>query len=307
MTNKRSQQDDGSGIMILSMTGYGRESVQTDTFSVTVELKSVNHRYSEISVYLPRPFIVYEEKIRRLLAKSIQRGKVDVYISVEGTGLYNKGLEIDWSLLGDYIKGLREAENRFSLSGELSSADLLRIDDAFSVREKRGGTEDLEDLLLQTVRGALDQLIEMRINEGRHLYGDLQQRLELIKVSVNKLKEAAPKVAAAYRSRLQKRIEAFLEGKVGMDEARMMNEVALFSEKADITEELTRLESHVGQFRKYMESGKAAGKKLNFLQQEMNREINTIGAKGNDFDISVQVVEMKSELEKIKEQIQNIE
>lgn len=293
--------------MILSMTGYGRHSKQTGEISVTVELKSVNHRYSEISVYLPRPFIVYEEKVKRLLAKSIQRGKVDVYISVEGAGLYNKGLEVDWHLLGDYVTALREAKHRFSLSGDISQADLLQASGVFSVIEKNDGASDLEEILVNTVSGALNQLIEMRKDEGLHLSHDLQHRLGQIESSVKKLKEHAPKVAEAYRIRLQGRIEEFLEGKAGLDEARMLNEVAVFSEKADITEELTRLESHIGQFRKYLEDGSPVGKKLNFLQQEMNRETNTIGAKSNDFSISVEVVELKSELEKIKEQIQNIE
>jgi uncharacterized protein (TIGR00255 family) len=299
-------QDDGSGIMIVSMTGYGRKSIETDAFSVMAEIRSVNHRFLEISVYLPRSFMVYEDKVKRLLAQYIRRGKVDVYISVEGAGLYNRKLQVDWHLLEQYVETMNEAKSRFSLSEELTTA-LFEAPDVFTVTENEGEVEHVEESLLQAVEGALEQLMEMRENEGRHLYGDFKQRLDHIELAVNRLFEDAPKVTEQYRTRLQKRIEAFLEGTIDIDEARMMNEVAVFSDKSDIAEELTRLKSHIGQFRKYLENEEEIGKKLNFLQQEMNREMNTIGAKGNDFDISVQVVEMKSELEKIKEQIQNIE
>ncbi|HEU5138482.1 MAG TPA: YicC/YloC family endoribonuclease [Bacillales bacterium] len=275
--------------------------------SVAVELRSVNHRFMETSVYIPRPFMIYEDKVKRLLGQYINRGKVDVYISIEGEGLYNRELDVDWNLLRQYIETMEEAINRFSVSKGVGAGDLLDVPDAFVVTEKVGEVQEAEGLLLQTVGGALEQLIEMRKDEGRHLYEDLQQRLDKIEFSVNKLVEHAPKVAEAYRFRLLERMEAFLEDRVPIDEARMMNEVAVFSDKANIDEELTRLKSHVRQFRKYLSDGGPVGKKLNFLQQEMNRETNTIGAKGNDFDISVQVVEMKSELEKIKEQIQNIE
>ncbi|HET7522015.1 MAG TPA: YicC/YloC family endoribonuclease [Bacillales bacterium] len=293
--------------MIISMTGYGRETKETDSISVTVELRSVNHRFSEISVYIPRPFLAYENKVKSLLARHIRRGKVDAYITVEGSGLYGRELVVDWDLLKQYIDILHEAGSRFSLPGQLSIGELLQVPDAFSALEKEGGTEQVENLLLETVNGALAQLMEMRKAEGRHLYDDLQERLERLESVVNTVAENAPKVAEDFRLRLRERVESFLRDQTGIDEARLMNEVAVFSDKANIDEELTRLKSHLGQFRKYLSEEQTVGKKLNFLLQEMNREMNTIGAKGNDFDISVHVVEMKSELEKIKEQIQNIE
>ncbi|HET7579622.1 MAG TPA: YicC/YloC family endoribonuclease [Bacillales bacterium] len=292
--------------MVMSMTGYGRESKEMGSFSVAVEVKSVNHRFSEISVYLPRPFMVYEEKVKRLSGKYIQRGKVDVYISVAGEGLYDRSLNVDWDLLSQYIETLKEARNRFSLSGEVTVEDLLKVPDAFAVTNK-DGAEQLEEVLLDAAGGALEQLLEMRKAEGLHLRDDLQERLDKIESSVNVLTEHSPKVTAYYQERLSERVKTFLDGKTDIDEARILNEVAVFSDKADISEELTRLRSHVLQFRKYLKEEGPIGKKLNFLQQEMNREANTIGAKGNDFDISVHVVELKSELEKIKEQIQNIE
>ncbi|HEU5138583.1 MAG TPA: YicC/YloC family endoribonuclease [Bacillales bacterium] len=293
--------------MIMSMTGYGRQSTETESFSITVELRSVNHRFAEISVYVPRPFMIYEDKVKRLLGQYISRGKVDVYISIEGEGLYNRELDVDWNLLKQYIETMEEAAERFSVSKGITAGELLKVSEAFAVVEKGSETGKVEEVLLQTANGALEQLLDMRRNEGRHLLKDFQQRLDQIEISLGKLREYAPKVAEAYRLRLLERIKGFLEGKVEIDETRLMNEVAVFSDKVNIDEELTRLQSHVRQFRKYLEDGGAIGKKLNFLQQEMNRETNTIGAKANDLDISLQVVEMKSELEKIKEQIQNIE
>jgi uncharacterized protein (TIGR00255 family) len=183
----------------------------------------------------------------------------------------------------------------------------LKIPDVFTVTESNERESGIADKLLETARGALDQLLEMRKTEGRHLHEDLEQRLALIERTIVGLSEYAPKVSESYRKRLLQRMESFLDGSADVDQGKLLNEVAVFSEKANIDEELTRLNSHVRQFRKYLSDEEAVGKKLNFLQQEMNREMNTIGSKANDFEISVQVVEMKSELEKVKEQIQNIE
>lgn len=302
-----SQSNDGRGIMIRSMTGYGRESVETRSFSVTVELRSVNHRFSEMSVYLPRAFMIYEDQVKRLLAGYIRRGKVDAYVSIEGEGVFERGLRVDWNLLNEYKEALNQAEGQLSLSEGLTAGDLLQIPDVFTVIEKEKGAEHVKDALFQAVECAFRQLVDMRESEGHHLKLDLEERLNKIESSVNRMMERAPIVAESYRSRLQERMAAFLDGKAEIDEGRLMNEVAVFSDKANVEEELTRLTSHLSQFRNYLADGEAVGKKLNFLQQEMNREMNTIGAKGNDMVISAEVVEMKSELESVREQIQNIE
>lgn len=293
--------------MIKSMTGYGRESVDRESFSVTVEIRSVNHRFLEMSVYLPRQFMNYEDRVKRLLSDQLRRGKVDAYISIEGDGVYEKGLHVDWHLLKQYIETLNQARNHFSFSDELKTGDLLQLPNVLTVTEKENDTQQVEDALLHAVTGALRQFMDMRESEGRHLQADLENRLGKVESSINKLIEQAPKVAEDYHSRLQERVTAFLDGKFGLDEGRLMNEVAVFTDKANVEEELTRLKSHLIQFRKYLSEQEAVGKKLNFLQQEMNREMNTIGAKANNFDMSVEVVEMKSELESIREQIQNVE
>lgn len=293
--------------MVQSMTGYGRKTHETDSFSVTAELKSVNHRFSEITVYLPHPFHIYEDQVRRLLAQYITRGKVDARISIEGDHLYDRELTVDWDLLQQYVDFLQEAGNRFSLPRQLTTGELLQVTEAFASSEKECKSKQLEEVLLQVVKGALDQLLEMRKTEGNHLNDDLHVRLNHIESALDTIKTHAPKVTERYRERLREHVRAFMEDHVAIDEARLLNEVAVFSDKANIDEELTRLMSHIGQFRKYLSEEGAIGRKLDFLLQEMNREINTIGAKGNDFDISVQVVEVKSELEKLKEQVQNIE
>lgn len=293
--------------MIHSMTGYGRKSEQTEAFSVTVEMKSVNHRFSEISIFLPRPFFMLEEKIKRLAAKSIDRGKVDIYVTVEGSGLSEQTLAVDWDLLSQYILAIRQAKKHHSLPGEVNAGELLQIEDVFSVQDSHLETDKVESVLLKAVRDALDQLIEMRKEEGRHLEEDLVDRLDDLESSLGVLRDRIPMVVEHYRERLRERMEDYLSSHAELDEERLLNEVAVYSDKADVHEEITRLESHISQFRKYLRDGGVIGKKLNFLQQEMNREANTIGAKGNDFKIRMEVVEMKSELEKIKEQIQNIE
>ncbi|HET7629344.1 MAG TPA: YicC/YloC family endoribonuclease [Bacillales bacterium] len=293
--------------MIKSMTGYGRKSVQTDAYSVLVEMKSVNHRFLECSIQLPRPILPCEDRIKKLVTKRLERGKINVYISVEGKELSKRTLNVDWQLLDQYVNELNAASQRYSLAETLAASDLLKIEGVFDVSETDEQSDEVTDKLLEATEGALDQLLEMRRNEGRFLYDDLEQRLALMEETIVQLKAYAPSVAEGYRKRLAERMKAYLQQNAEIDEAKLLNEVAVYSEKANIDEELTRLMSHVKQFHKYLRSEEAVGKKLNFLQQEMNREINTIGAKANDFDISVHVVELKSELEKIREQIQNIE
>lgn len=302
-----SQADDGSGIMISSMTGYGRETVKDESFTVTAEIRSVNHRFMETSVFLPPSYMNVEEKLKRLVTQYIRRGKVDVYLSIEGESGYDKDLRVDWPLVAQYTDVLRQIRDRFSLGDDLKAGDLLQFGDVFTITEKPNPAEDVEEALMRAADGALQQLTQMRENEGARLLTDLQERLGKVESAVNKLIEQAPKVAQGYHSRLQERTTAFLQGRSELDEARLMNEVAVFADKANVEEELTRLKSHLQQFRNYLSAKEAVGKKLNFLQQEMNREMNTIGAKANDFDMSIEVVEAKSELESIKEQIQNIE
>lgn len=293
--------------MVHSMTGYGQETIDITSVSATVEIRTVNHRFLETSVYLPRPFMIYEEKVKQLAAQYIRRGKMDIYVTIAEDNVYERGLHVDWHLLQQYIEALSQARDDFSLSDDLRTTDLLQIPELFRVTDHGSVPSHVETALLDGIAGALRQVLAMRENEGEHLKADLVERLDILESSVHKLMDDAPKVVENYQSRLQEKVTSFLDGEAQLDEERLMNEVAVFSEKANIDEELTRFKSHLRQFRNYLVAEEAIGKKLNFLQQEMNREMNTIGAKANDADMSVEVVEAKNELESIKEQIQNIE
>lgn len=293
--------------MIVSMTGYGRESVTSATHTVTVEIKTVNHRFSEIAVHLPRTFLMFEDQVRQMIKQYVQRGKTDIYISIDGEGLFSSKLEVDWDLLGQYVQAKDEAARRFDLSSKGTASDLLHVPDAFRIVEQDADWKGVKETLIEAVGGAAEKLLDMRKLEGAYLHDDLLLRLKVIQSSVEKLIERAPHVISEYRLRLHKKVEDYIEGQLNVEDERLLTEVAAFADKADIDEELTRLRSHIKQFASILSDGGVVGRKLNFLLQEMNREVNTIGAKGNDFNISFEVVEIKSELEKMKEQIQNVE
>ncbi|RBW67537.1 YicC/YloC family endoribonuclease [Bacillus taeanensis] len=293
--------------MIKSMTGYGRTVLETDSLYITVEMKSVNHRFTEVSLRLPRALLVFEDKIKRYINQYVQRGKVNVFIAVEGESIMKRAVEVDWGLMDQYVAILQQAKQKHHLSSSLTLEQLLQIPELFTVIEKETETEQLEHYLLQAVKEASLQLVKMRQIEGQAIFEDLAAKLTTIQKNQEDLYQYAPSVVESYRSRLQQRVNEFLNGSQVADEARILTEVAVFADKASIDEELTRLKSHVKQFYSILESGGVVGRKLDFLVQEMNREINTIGSKANDAAISQKVVDMKSELEKIREQVQNIE
>jgi uncharacterized protein (TIGR00255 family) len=293
--------------MIVSMTGYGRESVTTEKHTVTVEMKSVNHRFLEISVHLPHSLLMFEDQIRQWVKRYVQRGKTDIFVSFAGEELVSGKLEVDWNLLRQYVQAVNETKEQFALPSNLTADQLLQVNEAFSVSERDVGVEHVKETLFQAVGGAAAKLLDMRRDEGTHLHDDLMLRLTKVDTCLGKLKEQAPNVVSNYRISLQKKVQDYIEGKLDIENERFLTEIAIFADKANIDEELTRLESHVKQFTSILSEGGVVGRKLNFLLQEMNREANTIGSKGNDVHISNQVVEMKSELEKMKEQIQNVE
>ncbi|WP_066175085.1 YicC/YloC family endoribonuclease [Bacillus marinisedimentorum] len=293
--------------MIKSMTGYGRTKKESDQFAVTAEIKSVNHRFNEISVRMPRQMMMFEDKIKRVIGRVTARGKIDVFISLEGEGAVSRDLEVDWTLLDAYYEQIKSIAGRYQLNEEIRLSHLMNLKDAFQVVEREGNSAELEGVLLQAVEEAALKLVDMRLEEGRQLYKDISALLEKISTIVQDLSDYKDTVADKYRTRLIGKIEDFLNGTGEIDETRVIQEVAIFAEKADINEELTRLCSHIEQFSTALHSDDSVGRKLDFLVQEMNREMNTIGSKANDAGISRQVVEMKSALEKIKEQVQNIE
>ncbi|MFD1735759.1 YicC/YloC family endoribonuclease [Bacillus salitolerans] len=292
--------------MLASMTGYGRVQKQYDSFSITVEMKSVNHRFCEVNIRLPRQLMMLEEKIKKTVLRNINRGRVEVFITIEGNTLSNKTFQVDWELLKQYHSVLHNMKQVFELKDEITLNLLLNRAEIVEVIETDTENLELEHAVIETVQQATMQLREMRLNEGKELYKDLKINLGLIEECTEIVSNYAPLVVEQYREKLMKRVAEFTEGSI--DQSRVLTEVALFADKADINEEITRIKSHLSQFHMTIdENQEVIGRKLDFLVQELNREVNTIGSKANDIRIAQQVVNMKTGLEKLKEQVQNIE
>lgn len=291
--------------MVVSMTGFGRSKAESERFSVTVEVKTVNHRFCEFHIRMPRQLLKTEEKIKKKLGEHIKRGRVEVFVTLEGEGAVSRSVHIDWQALDEFVHHISEIKNRYGITGEVELRDLLNREEIIHFEEKETGNEELERLVLAAIEEAGSQLVQMRKLEGAALESDVSHHIGLLKENIGSVKTCAPDVVEQYRDRLNKKMTEFLAGQAVED--RILTEVAFFADKADISEEVTRLESHVSQFSEIMKAKEPLGRKLDFLLQEMNREVNTIGSKANDSRIAKEVVEMKSLLEKIKEQVQNIE
>jgi uncharacterized protein (TIGR00255 family) len=291
--------------MVVSMTGFGRSKITKDSFSVSVEVKTVNHRFTEFNIRMPRQFNKIEDKIKKKLISSIHRGRIEVFVTIEGEGIMDRHVRVDWELLHQYVHLLEKIKQKYALIEGPSLRDLLASEEIIHFEERESGNEDLEKLVLEAVDEATQSVGQMRKIEGNALEKDIRTHLMCIQDIVRELTKIAPTVVEFYKDRLTKRIHEFVGGQI--DEARILTEVAIFSDKADINEELTRLNSHIKQFDHILSLSEPIGRKLDFLLQEMNREVNTIGSKANDSLIAKEVVEMKSILEKMKEQVQNIE
>ncbi|SFA42008.1 TIGR00255 family protein [Parageobacillus thermantarcticus] len=291
--------------MVYSMTGFGRSTKKNEQLSITVEMKSVNHRFCEISVRIPRQWVAFEDKIKKVILQHVKRGKVEVFVNIEGDGLVKRKLHIDWDLMKEYYHSLQRANEQFSLRDQVTLSHLFQLEGVTEIVEEETENEELEQLLLAAVKEAAEQLAFMRKQEGETLLADIQTQLSSIEKSVQVIEKQAPFVIEYYRERLTKRIHEL--SPLPADESRILTEVAIFAEKSDINEELKRIRSHLQQVVATLEKDEPIGRKLDFLVQELNREANTIGAKANDSLIAMQVVEIKSALEKIKEQVQNIE
>lgn len=286
------------------MTGYGQGKRQTDTFSITIEVKTVNHRFTEYFLRIPKQFLKLEDKIKKTLNQYIKRGRIEVYATIEQTGSKQKKIRVDWDLLDEFYRSMTEVKEKYMLSSEPGLKDLLN-DDVFAIVEVDEDDEWLDELIIEATNEAGKELQMMRLAEGKELEKDLFKQLGLLTECLNRLYDLAPNVVKQYEDRLRKRMEEYADGHI--DESRIITEVAIFADKADINEELTRLASHRNQFQLTLSLDDAIGRKLDFMIQEMNREVNTIGSKANDSTIAGEVVEMKGLLEKMKEQVQNIE
>ncbi|QDP40124.1 YicC/YloC family endoribonuclease [Radiobacillus deserti] len=292
--------------MVQSMTGYGRDEQQVHDTRVSVEVRSVNHRFLDISNKMPKSFLVVEDKVKKIVQSYFQRGRIDLFISIEGMGFIERNLQVDWNLLNQYIEKSKELKDKYGLQGDISVDRLTSLEGAFEIVEKEQSQDVLFDVVLRSVSNACEQVKNMREIEGQELIEDMKTRVLFIQETVKKLTERRHVVIEEHRSRIQKRLQEFITEDIA-DDSRIVQEVALLAEKGDITEELTRLSSHCVQFFDTLEQESAIGRKLDFILQEMHREINTIGSKSTDVQISHWIVLLKSEVEKIKEQVQNIE
>ena len=273
---------------------------------ITVEIRAVNHRYYEFSCRLPRSYSFAEEKLKALLQGKISRGKIEVSVLIQNTTAVSEKITANKDVIVEYVLALRAIQEELSLLDDLSLSTVMRIPDAFTVVKEEADEEQMWEDLKTVAEEALANFIAMRETEGERMKADISGRLDTIEGNVGFIEQRSPMIVEAYRKRLYDKMCEVLEGK-GLDENRILLEAGIFSEKTAVDEETVRLRSHIAQFREMLESGEPIGRKLDFLVQEMNRETNTIGSKVQDIEVTKIVVDQKSEIEKIREQIQNIE
>lgn len=287
------------------MTGFGSAAASTADYSVKIEVRSVNHRYGEIVVRTPKGYHAIEDRVRRLAGEFIERGRTEIFVSIEEFHGRQRTVRLDKGLLEGYRHAFQEAGETLGQSGSLTLDMLPAIQDVFLVEEFEADIDSVWPLIEGAAREALKRLVDMRSIEGNRLEEDMLQRLLHVETLLSAIARRSPDVVEDYRKRLTERIAEMLSQDI--DEQRIALEVALFADKSNIDEEITRARSHIEQFRSACCAGGAVGRKLDFLLQELNREINTIGSKAQDGEIARLVVEVKAELEKIREQVQNIQ
>lgn len=292
--------------MVNSMTGFGRASLNIDGRELTIELKSVNHRFLDIAFRMPRSLGFLEDIIRSELSKRFSRGHIDVLCTYKNLRSDSKTVVVDSALIGSYLTAAREAVKEFNVVDDLTLSTLLKLPDVTNISEAEEDRDALTALMISTISIAADELSSMRRKEGERLCSDIIKRLDAIANLQSRIAEYAPLVTENYRNELTKRIESVLNG-IEVDRSRLATEIALFADKANIDEELVRISSHLFAFNELLKSSESIGRKLDFLIQELNREFNTIGSKANDKIIAALVIDGKAEIEKIREQIQNIE
>ena len=288
------------------MTGFGRGEVRNPSLFLDVEIKTINHRYKDFNIRLPRKYMSFEEKIRNVVTEKVSRGRIDVFLNVTHLGAADITLNYNAELAEEYVKVLETISEQFpALKKDMSVNSVARYPDVVSSVEAEEDLEETWKIFEPAVREAVDTLVESRVREGETLKKDFIKRIGIIAEEVGKIGVLTKGTSEKYAEELNENIEKYNIGVIDRD--RIATEIALFAEKINITEELVRLDSHLKNFLKIIEKNEPVGRKLDFLLQEINREANTIASKSNSFEISSSVVEIKSELEKIREQIQNIE
>ena len=296
----------GGNEVIKSMTGYGRMSHRFEEREITVEIRSVNNRYLDCNIKLPRTFTYTEEHIKQMVKQNVSRGKVDVFITVISTAGEEVKISLNRPVLEGYLTAMKTIAEKYGVENDITASKVSRMPDVFVVDKPEIDEEKRAEEIYTTVSEALVQYDQMRTIEGTALKQDLLQRRDVILALIEKVKERSPVTVAEYRARLEAKLQEVLST-TNIDESRILTEAAIFADKVAVDEETVRLTSHLDQMKSMLDAGGAVGRKLDFLLQEMNRETNTIGSKGNDIEQARTVVEIKAELEKIREQVQNIE
>ncbi len=292
--------------MIKSMTGFGRCEVAENNRKFTVEMKSVNHRYLDVNIKMPKKLNFFESAIRTELKNYISRGKVDVFITYEDYTENNANIRYNRDLAAEYLKYLRQMQEDFGLDDDIRVSTLSRYPEVFTMEEADTSEEELWKELQKAIKGAAEGFVQTRIVEGEHLRDDLIDKLDGMLKMVDFISDRSPQIVQEYRQKLEDKVKELL-GDAQVDENRLLTEVTIFADKVCVDEELVRLRSHIETTKKTLQEGGSIGRKLDFIAQEMNREANTTLSKSNDMEISNCAIELKTEIEKVREQIQNIE
>lgn len=292
--------------MIKSMTGFGRCEVAGKDRKFTVEIKSVNHRYLDVNMKMPKKLNFFESSIRNELKKYLQRGKVDIFISYEDFSETNVSIKYNHQIAAEYKSYLDRMAEEFGLENDVRVSALSRYPEVLTMEDGEADEEEIWQELSKALKGAAEAFVETRIKEGENLKKDLVEKLDGMLTHVDFITERSPVIIENYQSRLKEKVKELL-GDTRVDEARLLTEVTIFADKVCVDEELVRLRSHIEATRNELVAGGSVGRKLDFIAQEMNREANTILSKANDLEISNRAIELKTEIEKVREQIQNIE
>lgn len=292
--------------MIRSMTGFGRAQETVEGVTVTVEIKSVNHRYFDFTCRVPRNYGFLEEKLKSYIQTNVTRGKIECYVQIEAQEAEECIVKINHSLAKGYIDALCELQKEFNLKDDVTVSSVARNHDIFSVHKSDADEEIIWNAVRTVAATALESFINMRQNEGEKLKKDILSRCDTILENVKFIEERSPQTVIEYNNKLLERMQTVLSD-VQVDEQRLLTEAAIYADKIAVAEETVRLRSHIDQMHEFMDSDAAIGRKMDFLVQEFNREANTIGSKAQDVDIARKVIDIKSEIEKIREQVQNIE
>ena len=292
--------------MLKSMTGFGRCEIATEEYKISVEMKAVNHRYLDLSIKMPNKFNYFEASIRTLLKQYIQRGKVDLFITYEDYTEEKMALKYNASLAAEYMAYFEKMAEQFHIDNDIRVSDLARYPDVLMMEQVPEDEEHMWAILKEAVTEAASRFVETRVKEGENLKADLLAKLDHMAVLVREIEERSPAIVAEYRQKLEEKVKELLSG-TAIDEGRIAAEVTIFADKICTDEETVRLKSHIEATKTELLSGGSVGRKLDFIAQEMNREANTILSKANDLEVSDKAIALKTEIEKVREQIQNIE